>query len=183
MKKHLFFGLGAAAAVMLSVFAGCSEQTQSGPVSSVPQVMSSEVSSAGSSQAAAADFETYFKNNPIDTAYQEAFDQAVSNTEMVRIANEFADSWKKEIESGYQKLLTVAPNEDQGEIEKQQAKWQTESQGRLDEIVQKAQETGGTMGHVQSAVDVMNFYRDRAREVYASLYEYDQNFSFVYKAE
>lgn len=180
MKKHLLFGLSAAA-VMLSVFAGCSEQE---PVSSMPQVVSSSaVSSTVSSQAAALDFESYFETNPIDPAYQETFNQAVSNTEMVRIANQFADIWKQEIESGYQKLLSAAPGEEQADIEKQQAKWQTESQGRIDEIVQKAQETGGTMGNVQSAVDVMNFYRERAKEVYASLYEYDQNFPFVYQAD
>lgn len=182
MKKNFLLGFGACAAMMLGILAGCSGQPQP-PVSSVPSELSAPVSSTVPSQAGTADFESYFAKNPIDPAYQETFDSAVSTIAMVEAANQFADVWKQEIKGCYEKLLTLAPGEKQAQIEQQQEKWQAESQGRIDEIVENAQKDNGTLGRVQSAVDVMNFYRSRAKELYGLLYEYDQNFSYVYLAD
>lgn len=182
MKKNFLLGFGACAAMMLGILAGCSGQPQP-PVSSVPSELSAPVSSTVPSQAGTADFERYFEKNPIDSAYQQALADAVSTADMVKVANQFADIWKQEITGCYQKLLTMAPGEKQGEIEQQQEKWQVESQGHIDEIVENAQQAGGTMGSVQSAEGVMNFYRSRAKELYGLLYEYDQNFPYVYLAD
>ena len=189
MKNKVVISAIAVAMLLASVFAGCSP---SDSPSSVPASTSSQtesVVSQGSSEvstpskASEEKFEAYFKKNPIDQAHTEAQTTAYSNADIVKVENQFSEIWQKEIDSCYEKLLTIASKEDQAAIEQAQTKWSAEKQSKLDEISQDAQQNGGTMASVQTATNTMNFYRDRAKELYRSLYNYDQSYGYVYQAD
>lgn len=181
MKKNIFIYATAAALLAMSVFAGCSDPAQPSEVLSIPSGPSSSTVSQIPSQTAPSDFDSYFEGNPIDQAHSEALALAMSNADIIKAENQFADLWKKEIESCYDKLLTAAPSGDQGRIEQEQTKWSSESQQRLTEIEENAAQGEGTMAGVQQATQTMNFYRDRAKELYRSLYQYDQTFTYAYQ--
>lgn len=189
MKNKVVVSVIAAAMLLASVFAGCSP---SNTQSSVPVNASSQTGSTASQssseantppQASEEEFEAYFEQNPIDKAHAEAQTTAYSNADIVKVENQFSEIWQQEIDRCYEKLLTTASKEDQAAIEQAQTKWSAEKQSKLDKISQDAQQNGGTMANVQVATNTMNFYRDRAKELYRSLYNYDQAYGYVYQAD
>lgn len=178
MKKHLFFCC-AAALLALSVFAGCSNDPAPSAVSSEPQ-STVVVSSETPSQDGPSDFDSVFDQNPIDLDHQEARNNAMSTMDMLEVEGRYAEVWRKEIESAYQKLLDAAPAEDQGAIEREQEAWSTGLSAELDKIAGQAQNNAGTMASVQAAVSTQELYRNRAKELYRSLYRYNPDFEYLY---
>lgn len=178
MKKHLLFVCAAAAVLTVSAFAGCSNDT---PVSS--QAPSSDVQSVVSSQAVSntpSSLEESFSKNPIDLAYQEASSNAMSTMDMLEVEGQYTEVWKKEVESAYQKLLDAAPADQQAAIEKEQNTWSMDLPSQISQITDSDQNNAGTMASVNTAVAVRKLYRDRARELYESLYQYNPNFTYLY---
>lgn len=179
MKKRWIAPL-ATAVLAAFVFAGCAdgEASQGGSVVSA----GSEAPSRASAPASSASFEEYFGKNPLDAAHTEEKTSAITTTEIVELESKYADLWQKEIESAYQRLLSAASSEEQATIEKEQTKWESERQGKLDEIAQDAQQNGGTMAGILSASNAMAFYRERAKELYEKLYTYDPAYSYAYES-
>lgn len=189
MKNKVVISAIAVAMLLTSVFAGCSPSDSQSSVPASTSSQTESVISQGSSEVSTPskvseeEFEAYFEKNPIDSAHIKAQTTAYSNTDIVKVENQFSEIWQKEIDSCYEKLLTTASKEDQAAIEQAQTKWSAEKQSKLDEISQDAQQNGGTMASVQTATNTMNFYRDRAKELYRSLYNYDQNYGYAYQAD
>lgn len=171
-------------------------------VSSAPQESSAPAQSAASSEAAVSssgnqesdslpgavgkietndkDFNKKFAANPIDKAYVAESVNALSNQDMIGIADKYAGLWQKEINSAYGKVTKLATGSELDEIRADQNDWLTDKKAALAKISADAQAAGGTLAQVSEATAVMNFYRSRAVEVYRQLYSYQKDYSYAY---
>lgn len=173
-------------AAMAAAAAGCTEQTASSlaPVSSQLVSSSAPVSredaitpgpvSAASSQAQSA-FETKWKQNPLDAAYDKESGDAESTKEITELDNKYAVQWESAVIDAYQKLMQASDND--ASLKSEQEQWEAGKAAALQQI-QESQQGNGTAGSMAVANATMAFYRDRAKQLYQELYQYDPDFTF-----
>ena len=178
-------------AAMAAAVAGCTEQTASSPaplvVSSQPSSSSAPIVSPGdaitpgpglvsavSSQAQSA-FEAKWAQNPLDAAYDKESGDAESTKEITELDNKYAVQWESAVVDAYQKLMQASNND--ASLKSEQEKWESGKAAALQQI-QESQQDNGTAGSMAVANATMAFYRDRAKQLYQELYQYDPDFTF-----
>ena len=127
------------------------------------------------------DFDKKFAQNPIDAAYKSDSEDALSNADIIRVSDKYADIWHTEIDSAYKKLLSVASDTDKKKFKTEQENWVNGSQAALKKIASDAQAEGGSMAQVQNSSKVMAYSRSRAAAIYGELYNFDKNYSYQFK--
>lgn len=127
-------------------------------------------------------FNELFLQNSLDAAYEEEIAIAASVAEMAEICDRYADLWSEEVDNAYRNLLAAADEEQYASYKSEQEEWIAGKDRAIREIVQTAQEQGGSMALLNSASQVMTFYRDRAIVLYERYYQYDPNFTFNFQA-
>lgn len=130
-----------------------------------------------------AEFGAKFKKNPIDKQYLAEMENAVSNTDMVKVSDKYAGAWQKEITHAYgslKKALQAEPGKWKT-IETDQQAWESGKDAALQKIASDAEAAGGSLGLVDAASNAMNFYRDRAAKLYGELYAVDKDYTYLYQ--
>ena len=125
-------------------------------------------------------FEEKFLQNPIDTAYQGEMDLAMSNVDMIDTANKYKDIWLSEIDAAYKYLLDLTSGDEKGAYKLDQQNWLDQSAADLQEIREAA--GSGSMASVTVATNTMEYYRSRAKALYAEVYRYDPGYSYAFNS-
>lgn len=129
------------------------------------------------------DFNNKFKANPIDKAYIPELKAAVSNVDMVKVSNKYANIWGKEVDHAYSELKTAlmtSSTQKWKTIETEQKKWTDGKAASLKKIVDDAAAAGGSMAQVEAASKTTDFYRNRAVQLYRQLYDTNKNYTYAY---
>ena len=124
-------------------------------------------------------FNEVFAQNPIDAHYNQS--GAASVQEMVQTATECATLWQAEIDAAYQKLLTLMDAGSAQALRAEQDEWLAGQQAELEKIQTKAAGEDGSNASLVAANLTMQYYRERAAELYLKLYSYDKNFTYAYQ--
>ncbi len=188
MKQKILAALLAAMAVAAVSLAGCGatggEASSGGadaaasPASSAAEesAPASDAAPSGSESGADADFEAKFAENPLDASYSEQADQLSTTQELVSLASTYAGLWNSEIIHAYEELLQYP---DQEEVAQDQQTWDAEKDDRLAALLSEV--TGeGTAAQIEKNTIAMNFYRDKAKELYRQLYARDPDYTYSY---
>ncbi len=104
----------------------------------------------------------------LDKEYSRRLSNAKSNTEITEINSEFADKWKNEIDTNYQKLLTIAEKSFREKLIISQAEWYIYAKKYIDERYEyllEEYQTGTTVPIIISEFEC-NLYRERAIELF-----------------
>lgn len=131
----------------------------SGAVSSASSAVSSAVKNIG--------FEKKWSTNPIDTAYKTEVAGAGSTAKLSKVYETYTEKWANEIATAYERLMTVSGSD--ATLKNEQTAW---VDGKEQAVA--ALEKGKAAGDIR-----LKYYRDRARQVYYELYQYDPNFTFA----
>lgn len=124
-------------------------------------------------------FNEVFAQNPIDAHYNKS--GAASVQEMVQIATECASLWQTEIDAAYHKLLKIMDAGSAQALTAEQDEWQAGQQDELNNIQEKTSSEDGSNASLVAANLTMQYYRERAAELYLKLYSYDKNFTYAYQ--
>ncbi|WP_195983863.1 lysozyme inhibitor LprI family protein [Clostridium sp. D33t1_170424_F3] len=157
------------------------ESSSETPVSSVPPASQPAESSPGQVLPVETDdkgFDAKFRNNPIDKAYIKDNNNAISNRDMVEVSDKYAEIWKKEVSSAYEKLLEKVSADRCETLKTEQKAWSDGTESALREIEEEAAAVGGTMAQVDASSRVMDYYRSRAAKLYEELYAVDPDYAY-----
>lgn len=157
------------------------ESSEGAPVSSTPPASQPAESSPGQVlpvETENKDFDTKFANNPIDKAYIKDNNNAISNRDMVEVSDKYAEIWKKEVSSAYEKLLEKVSADRRETLKAEQKAWSDGTEAALQEIEEEAAAVGGTMAQVDASSRVMDYYRSRAAKLYEELYQVEPGYSY-----
>ena len=136
------------------------ESSQSGNVA--PESQDTESSSPENSEEPAA-FTQKFQENPLDAAYRAESEQAAEG------------------EAAYDALLEASGQDP--EVIARQEEWYASRQEEMEKITQQAQEIGGSLAQAEEATLRMEYFRQRARELYLELFSYEPDFTFAFVPE
>lgn len=125
------------------------------------------------------DFQIKFQENPIDAAYQA--EQGETTTEMVQAASKYAGIWEQEADAAYRALMEATPEDGKAAVQDDQEAWLAGKEAALDQIRAEAAAVGGSLARVTANIETMNFYRERAKELYQKLYRLQPDFTFAYQ--
>lgn len=131
-------------------------------------------------------FNQKFAANPIDKAYIKESNRAVSTVDMVNVSQKYAGLWQKEIGHAWKELSEKMKTDSGGQpakLQAEQKKWENGKSAALKKISGDALASGGSMAEVNKASQEMDFYRNRAAQLYRELYRYQSNYSYAYKAK
>ena len=96
---------------------------------------------------------------------------------MIYACNTAAESWKDQIDAVYMQILDAADAELAGEIKAEQEEWISAQNNELKEI-RETVESDDVMASVTVAENIMLYYRSRAIDLCAVLYELDGQLVF-----
>ncbi len=148
--------------------------------SSQPGTSSAQDASSGqtlSSLPPKTDFAEQFAKNPYDAAFEQKMNQAMNNTQVLNVYNEYINIWKEEIGRVMEKM-TVLDSGRLQEVQAQQGEWvstvEQDLQKKYDEI-----DAGGigSMNNIRKAEAAYQIYRGRAVALYQILYEVVPDFT------
>lgn len=142
------------------------------PESSPGQVIPVETDNQG--------FDDKFKDNPIDKAYIQDNNKAISNKDMVEVSEKYAEIWRKETDAVYSTLLGKVSDDRKETLKKEQQAWSDGTESALESFHNDAQAVGGSMAQVDEASRVMDYYRSRAAALYKELYTLDPSYTYHY---
>jgi len=118
-----------------------------------------------------------FMTNPIDAQYDEDMDNAASGSAMIDACNAAVESWKKQIDSVYMHILNSADEEKAKEVKKAQEEWINDQNDHLREIRENVDQEDA-MAAVTAAENIMLYYRSRAIDLCAVVYELEGQIAF-----
>ncbi len=125
-------------------------------------------------------FNKKFKDNPVDRHYVSEINDAVSNIEIVKVSDKYAGLWEKEIAHACSELKNKAGSSAWKQIEADQKGWENGKVTAIQKISEDAKASGGSMAQAEAASGVMDYYRDRAAQLYRRLFDYDKNYSYAF---
>lgn len=144
------------------------------PESSPGQVLPVETDDKG--------FDEKFKENPIDKAYIQDNNKAISNKDMVEVSEKYAGIWREEVAAVYDTLMEKVSDDRKETLKKEQQAWSDGTEAALEKFRADAQAVGGSMAQVDEASRVMDYYRSRAAVLYKELYSIDHSFTYHFAA-
>ncbi|HCW79495.1 MAG TPA: hypothetical protein DG942_00125 [Ruminococcaceae bacterium] len=129
------------------------------------------------------EFNKKFKDNPVDKHYVSEINNAVSNIEIVKVSDKYAGLWEKEIVNAYSELKNKAGSSAWKQIEADQKNWENGKAAAIQKISEDAKASGGSMAQAEAASGAMDYYRDRAAQLYRRLFDYDKNYSYAFSTK
>ena len=122
-------------------------------------------------------FKAEFIQNPIDAQYVEEMEYAASVSTMIYACNTASESWKDQIDAVYMEILDTAETERAAEIKAEQEAWISAQNDEL-KLIREAVQSDDAMASVTVAENIMLYYRSRAIELCAALYELEGQLAF-----
>ncbi len=186
-----------------AVLTGCSGEQAAESASEASSAVSSETSPASGSEASSetdsssqseasegadsssesqgeqSGFDAVFAQNPLDAAFTEQMDGAVTTQDMLSVASTFSGLWEDEVNHAYELLKNAVPADQKEDAEKEKEFWDTEKEARKNEAMDTI--TGdGTSASLEKAIVVMNLYKNQARSIYQIVYENGGEITYAY---
>lgn len=126
-------------------------------------------------------FNEKFMKNPIDVKYAAEMKKVFSNLDMAKVSDQYAGIWEKEIVHAYAALKKCLSSDSAKwqQIEADQKAWESGKDAALKKIGDNAAAMGGSMARLQASSGAMDFYRDRAAQLYLKLYECNKNYTYA----
>ena len=124
-----------------------------------------------------AEFVKEFMENPIDAQYEADMNDAASMTAMVDACTKASESWKMQIDSVYMIILEDADAATVETVKAEQEEWLNQQNNNLQKIRDEVNEEDA-MAAMTVAENIMLYYRSRAIDLCAILYEADGQLSF-----
>ena len=118
-----------------------------------------------------------FLENPIDAQYEADMNDAASMTAMVDACTKASESWKTQIDSVYMIILEDADEATAGVVKAEQEEWLTQQNNNLQKIRDEVDEEDA-MAAMTVAENIMLYYRSRAIDLCAVLYEVEGQLTF-----
>lgn len=189
MKKKVLIAMLAAVMVSAAVLAGCGSSEPVQPESSSaavseasqpadPASSEAESSTAETPSAISGDFEKKFDENPLDADFEAQMESASTTQEIFSVANTYGGLWSSEVAYAYSQLLN-APGANVSEIEADQKKWNDNLSAELARIQQSVEGDGSTV-RTEQAIRIKDFYREKAKSLYAQLYQLNPDYTYDY---
>ncbi len=151
-----------------------SQAVSSEPVSSEPEsswfVPAPDLIPDGPGEGAEG-FEAAFSQNPIDKAYDAAYEEATTFSMMRRACDDAAASWKAMVKTAYQAAAQTMSEEEQTTLRQEQDSWDHDLNRKITEIEEKAGD--GNQGILEAARQTVLLYRQRVKELCQIKYEAD----------
>lgn len=122
-------------------------------------------------------FRTAFEGNPIDIQYAEDMEFAASVNGIVSACTAAAESWQAQIDSVYTQILERGDSSTVETVKAEQAKWMESQSDELQAIRDSISEDD-PLAAVTVAQGIMLYYRTRAIDLCAVLYEIDGQLVF-----
>lgn len=194
MKKSMLAAIGASLLIAALALTGCGAtgENSSSAESAVPSsqiesstpVISADVSSEASTlpsgvPADDAAFAAKFEENPLDEAYDQQMADAATTLEIYSIANTYSGLWSAEITHAYDELEKHLTDGDLSEIRANKSNWEATRESEIEKL-QDSVTGDGSSAQMERAILVMEFYRDKAKELYGYLYRADPDYTYVY---
>lgn len=123
------------------------------------------------------EFRKVFEENPIDAQYAADLELASSVAAIVAASNTASESWQEQIDSVYTQILERGDDETVEQVKEEQSHWVNEQSDALQEIRDAVSEDD-SMAAVTVAENIMLYYRTRAIDLCAVLYEIDGQLVF-----
>lgn len=123
------------------------------------------------------DFRTAFEENPIDAQYAEDLELAASMATIIAASNTASESWQAQIDSVYKQILERGDEETVEQAKEAQSHWVNEQSDAL-KAIRDAVSEDDAMAAVTVAENIMLYYRTRAIDLCAVLYEIDGQLVF-----
>lgn len=123
------------------------------------------------------EFRKAFEENPIDAQYAADLELASSVAAIVAASNTASESWQEQIDSVYTQILERGDDETVEQVKEEQSHWVNEQSDALQEI-RNAVSEDDSMAAVTVAENIMLYYRTRAIDLCAVLYEIDGKLVF-----
>lgn len=123
------------------------------------------------------DFRTAFEENPIDAQYAEDLELAASMATIIAASNTASESWQAQIDSVYKQILERGDEETVEQAKEAQSHWINEQSDAL-KAIRDAVSEDDAMAAVTVAENIMLYYRTRAIDLCAVLYEIDGQLVF-----
>jgi len=125
-----------------------------------------------------ADFEKYFKKNPI-SAIQSAdgrFDGSV--TQILTAFGYAITFWQNEIPWAYDRLVKLSSGSRQAKFQAEKQQYLASHEQDLEKALNQYKPMGGSEDRINRAGIVLEFYEAKAKKVYRELYQYDGAFDY-----
>lgn len=118
-------------------------------------------------------FRNYTMAVELDKECESRLSNAQSNFEITEINLEFADKWKLEINTNYQKLLEIANSSFKEKLMASQKEWYINAEKHAEERLRYLEELyqGGTIVPIKASAFQRDLYRERAIELFDMYYE------------
>ena len=123
------------------------------------------------------EFRKAFEENPIDAQYAADLELASSVAAIVAASNTASQSWQEQIDSVYTQILERGVDATVEQVKEEQSHWVNEQSDALQEIRDAVSEDD-SMAAVTVAENIMLYYRTRAIDLCAVLYEIDGQLVF-----
>lgn len=128
-------------------------------------------------------FTVYFAQNPIEQAFNAEMGTLVSTYDIVQCFLKYSEIWSGEIDGAYERISELSAGSEKERFESEFIQWKNsysaELQAKIDEY--NANEvTGGTIDSINRGSIQYSFYYEKAKSVFAELYRYDNNYSYVF---
>ena len=123
------------------------------------------------------EFRKAFEENPIDAQYAADLELASSVAAIVAASNTATESRQEQIDTVYTQILERGDDETVEQVKEEQSHWVNEQSDALQEI-RNAVSEDDSMAAVTVAENIMLYYRTRAIDLCAVLYEIDGQLVF-----
>ena len=123
------------------------------------------------------EFRAAFENNPIDTQYADDMETAGSVAGMITACNTASDSWKEQIDSVYTQILECGDDKTVETVKEEQSHWVNEQSTALQDIRDSVSEND-PLAAITVAESIMVYYRTRAIDLCAVLYDINGTLAF-----
>ena len=129
------------------------------------------------------DFNEVFLQNPIDKDYNRQSKTAETTQQMVELAEKYITIWDAEIDSAYTRLYNHLDADGRQALKNEQDHWRVGLEKAIQKIYDDAAaDSDGTIAQVAASSGVMEYYKNRAIELYERLFTYEPELTYVYQS-
>lgn len=122
-------------------------------------------------------FREAFESNPVDEQYASDLETAGSVANMIAACNTASQSWQEQIDSVYAQILERGDEKTVEQVTEDQSHWVNEQSEQLQGIRDSVSEDD-PLAAITVAESIMLYYRTRAADLCAILYEIDGKLVF-----
>ena len=122
-------------------------------------------------------FRKAFVSNPIDAQYESDLETAGSVANIIAACNAASESWQAQIDSVYAQILERGNDQTIEQVTEDQSHWINEQSNELQAIRDSVSEDD-PLAAITVAESIMLYYRTRAIDLCATLYEIDGKLVF-----